>query len=165
MCGTNPQNYLHNIHNTNLRSTILGSYSPQNNSTILGSKLSIVLNWSEPQFLKFSELPDKKVIYVIFKRDPKLNVFRTIRIGQGLKRNLDHKNNYEIMKHDTDKNPLFITFAYVNPSQLNGIERYLGIKLRPIEGEKFPINRAIPVQIPYEIKPGKLTPLEYAILS
>lgn len=71
----------------------------------------------------------------------------TIRVGQGIigDRLGKHRNDYQIMQYGND---LLVTFAYPNSAHLDGVERYLKERYRPLVGERWPDVPPIAVNSP-----------------
>ena len=69
-----------------------------------------------------------------------------VRVGQGdiAARLTAHRNDPDITKY---KN-LYVTWATVPESELNGVERYLYEQCRPAVGERAPTDPAIAVTLP-----------------
>ncbi len=70
-----------------------------------------------------------------------------IRIGQGNIRDRvnAHKHDRDIIEYSN----LYVTWARVQHSQLDGVERYLANELNPIVGEQFPNASPINVNLPW----------------
>jgi hypothetical protein len=71
-----------------------------------------------------------------------------IRVGQGFiaERLTSHRRNPMIVSHGRPF--LHVTWAQAPQNMTDGIERYLGDTLRPIESERFPDCTPIPVNLP-----------------
>jgi hypothetical protein len=112
------------------------------------------LNWTDKnksgKYIPLNDVPLDNVktygVYVIWHggQNPK-----TVRVGQG-------KIKDRIFAHREDKlvqayahHGLFVTWAAVSPSLVDGIERYLSECLRPLVGERFPDVRPIEVNSPF----------------
>lgn len=69
-----------------------------------------------------------------------------VRVGQGdiAARLTAHRNDPAITKYK----PLYVTWAAVQQSQLNGVERYLYERCSPKVGERTPTDPAIAVNLP-----------------
>ncbi|MGE4297632.1 MAG: hypothetical protein AB7E47_06350 [Desulfovibrionaceae bacterium] len=72
----------------------------------------------------------------------------TVRVGQGQirERLTDHRDNEDIQAY-ADKG-LKVTWAKVKLNQRDGVERYLGEKLNPKVGERFPQAEPIQCNLP-----------------
>lgn len=72
---------------------------------------------------------------------------RVVKVGQGniQDRLSKHRTDRKITQHGSN---LRVTWAVVNPLYLDGVERYLGDTLNPIEAERFPEARPIAVNTP-----------------
>lgn len=70
-----------------------------------------------------------------------------VRLGSGLikSRIIDHRNNIDISKYPDLK----VTWAKVNSSQMEGVEKYLSDTLNPAIGERFPERTPIKVNLPW----------------
>lgn len=74
--------------------------------------------------------------------DRKFNV----RSGQGIvgARLTAHKADQVIINHKRS-GTLHVTWAEVPPAHLDGVERYLADRYRPVEGDRYP--DAVPIQV------------------
>jgi hypothetical protein len=74
-----------------------------------------------------------------------------VRVGQGAiaKRLCAHRENPEIRHHDVLDGPLLATWAWVPGGALDGVERYLGLMLRPRVGSLFPCAALVFVNLPW----------------
>ena len=83
-------------------------------------------------------------VYVIFSDGLHRQV---VRIGQGwiADRVSTHRNDAKVQQYAN----LHVTWAEVQPSQRDGVERYLADTLRPAVGEAFPNTNPIPVNLPW----------------
>lgn len=86
-------------------------------------------------------------VYIIWHAG---NPARVVKVGQGdiVERLGCHRRDRSILAYAA-KGTLYVTWAIVPASQLDGIERYLGDYLKPLIGDRFPIARAIPVNSPF----------------
>lgn len=100
----------------------------------------LTLNLSHPVF-------DGLVgIYIIWHGGPNAS---TVRVGQGeiADRLKAHRLDPQILAYSP--HGLFVTWAKVDRSQLNGIERYLGDTLKPKIGGRFPDAVPLSVNLPW----------------
>jgi hypothetical protein len=84
-------------------------------------------------------------VYVIWK--PGI-LLPAVRAGQGIirQRLQEHRSDWLILRH---KRPhLNVTWASVPQHLCDGVERFLGNALKPIESDRFPICAPIPVNLP-----------------
>ena len=58
-----------------------------------------------------------------------------------------HRNDEQIQRYD--RFGLYVTWASVVPGSLDGVERYLGERLRPKVATNFPNVQPIEVQLPW----------------
>ncbi len=84
----------------------------------------------------------KKGVYIIWSGKT------VIRVGSGLikDRISVHKDNLEINKYKDLK----VTWAKVNATQMEGVEKYLSDVLDPLVGERFPKRTPIEVNLPWD---------------
>lgn len=82
-----------------------------------------------------------KGVYIIWSHK------NVIRLGSGtIKERLkEHRENPEI----TEYPDLKVTWAKVNANQMEGVEKYLADKLKPLVGERFPNRIPIKVNLPW----------------
>ena len=82
-----------------------------------------------------------KGVYIIWSGQ------ETIRLGSGLisDRLKAHRDDPKINKYPN----LLVTWAKVNGTQMEGVEKFLSDKLSPIVGERFPDRTPIPVNLPW----------------
>jgi len=75
---------------------------------------------------------------------------RTIRLGQGdiADRLSEHKNNPLISAHGAVR-PLYVSWATLPASALDGVECYLARRLSPVVGDRFPNCPEIAVDLPW----------------
>ena len=85
-------------------------------------------------------------VYIIWHGglDPK-----TVRVGQGFIRERlgEHRNDPAIQAYASFG--LYVTWASVEQSSLNGVEAFLANQLRPLIGERFPDAPHIAVRLPW----------------
>ncbi|MFA6325191.1 MAG: hypothetical protein WCX46_03125 [Candidatus Paceibacterota bacterium] len=91
--------------------------------------------------LSHSHFDDMKGVYVIFQKEGKV-----VRLGQGIVKDRisSHRKDYLITKH----NPIYVTWAKVDRSQRDGVEKFLANKFNPIIGDAFPNVIPITVNLP-----------------
>jgi len=88
-------------------------------------------------------------VYVIWYISKKGNR-KTVRVGQAeilRERLADHRDDDEI-QHFAKRHTLYVTCAHVAAGQRDGVEVYLGQKLEPKLGERFPDVKSIAVNLP-----------------
>ena len=85
-------------------------------------------------------------VYVIFHS---LHNPRTVRVGQGsIKDRIEaHRTDPEVQAYNNLG--LYVTWASVQTSDLDGVEVFLAQYLKPLVGEKFPNVPPIPVNLPW----------------
>jgi hypothetical protein len=90
-------------------------------------------------------------VYVIWSSGPNPSA---VRVGQGAiaHRLATHRSNSAIRRQDTLAGPLYVSWALVTPDALDGVERYLGLMLRPKVGRAFPIAQPVAVNFPWETR-------------
>lgn len=73
----------------------------------------------------------------------------TVRVGQGDVRDrlCCHRDDAEVQAYSADG--LYVTWAAVPASQVDGIERYLAEALKPKVGSRWPNVASIPVNLPW----------------
>ena len=83
-------------------------------------------------------------VYIIWNEG---KIDRVVRVGKGDLRDRisKHRKAQNILRHRT-RGTLLVTWAVVIEPYLNGVERYLGEKLDPLEGERFP-KQAEPIAV------------------
>jgi hypothetical protein len=71
-----------------------------------------------------------------------------VRVGQGdiATRIREHRNDQKILAYRSFG--LYVTWATVPAHQLDGVERYLADKLRPLVGDRHPDVVPVPVNLP-----------------
>lgn len=81
-------------------------------------------------------------VYIIWSNDI------VVRVGSGnIKGRIsDHRNDVEINGYPA----LNVTWAKVSQTEMLGVERYLGEKLNPAVGDRFPNEPSIPVNLPWD---------------
>jgi len=80
-------------------------------------------------------------VYIIWNSDT------VVRVGSGIikDRIAAHREDDEISDYDNLK----VTWAKVNATQMEGVEKYLADELDPAVGERFPDRTAISVNFPW----------------
>ena len=76
----------------------------------------------------------------------------TVRVGQGVVRSRlsSHRTNPMIQRYDHIYGPLYVSWAEVPKHCRNGVERYLGLMLKPAVGRLFPAVDPIKVNLPWQ---------------
>jgi len=97
--------------------------------------------------LSHSHFDDMEGVYIIWYWDNDEPV--TIRIGQGIiKDRLNkHREDPEILEYE-EKN-MYVTWARIDMSEQNAVEKYLADTLRPLVGENFPDVYPKEVNLPW----------------
>jgi hypothetical protein len=74
----------------------------------------------------------------------------TVRVGQGdiASRLGAHRNDSVILAHAA-KGGLFVTWATVQATYLDGVERFLADSLNPLVGDRHPAVLPVPVKLPW----------------
>jgi hypothetical protein len=74
----------------------------------------------------------------------------TVRVGQGdiATRIGEHRGDRLILSH-ASKGGLWVTWAAVQRSSLDGVERFLADTLQPLVGDRHPAVVPIPVNLPW----------------
>lgn len=87
---------------------------------------------------------DLKGVYVIWNDEDKV-----VRVGSGIikDRIAAHRKDTEITAYENLK----VTWAKVNATQMEGVEKYLADELDPNVGERFPDRTPISVNLPYGV--------------
>lgn len=87
-------------------------------------------------------------IYIIWHGG---NPSHIVRVGQGdiADRLSEHRENKDITKY-SEYGTLYVTWAFVAPRYLDGVERYLAETWNPLVGERFPDVDAIAVNSPWK---------------
>lgn len=112
------------------------------------------LNWKQVHLLLDSwahDVPrDAFGVYVIWLRLPN-GKMRTIRVGQGriYYRLLEHRKDRKIIRN-YKVNRILATWARVQRKNADGVERWLGITLKPRVCERLPQATMIKVSLPYD---------------
>lgn len=73
----------------------------------------------------------------------------TVRVGQGFIRDRLREHRQDPQIQSFDNLGLYVTWASAPQSNLDGIEKYLADRLKPIIGERFPDVAPISVNIPW----------------
>ena len=73
----------------------------------------------------------------------------TVRVGQGVIRDrlAEHREDDEVQAYK--ERALYVTWASVSAQYWDGVEVYLGEKLMPLVGERFPKTKPIEVNLPW----------------
>ena len=97
--------------------------------------------------LNHSHFDGMEGVYVIWYLG---NPGATVRIGQGVIRDRlqSHRQGNEIQAFSSLG--LFVTWASLQLQYRDGVEAYLGEKLKPIVGDRFPNAAPIAVNLPWE---------------
>jgi|LSQX01.1.fsa_nt_gb hypothetical protein len=110
--------------------------------------------WCRLLNLKLNSIkPDKLFgVYIIWQYRPFIKEKRAIKVGQGniVERLSKHRNNEKIIKYAKSPNILYVTWAKVSKFKVDGVETYLGHKLKPIIGERYPDCEEIEVNLPWK---------------
>jgi hypothetical protein len=95
--------------------------------------------------LSQSHFDNLEGLYVIWHMGP---YPKWVRVGQGIIRDRigKHREDSEILAYSA--NGLFVTWAPVDEYFRDGIEKFLGERMNPLVGSKFPDANPIPVNIP-----------------
>jgi hypothetical protein len=103
--------------------------------------------WSFSSIVRSNSLPSLRGVYCIFQRMPRK--YRTIWVGQGsiAERLAVHTHEWSISARPY----LLVTWAETDPSQTDGIEKYLIDMLHPLEGGRAPEAEPIAVNLPYPL--------------
>ena len=67
-----------------------------------------------------------------------------------------HASDHRFVEYQRNGLRLSCTWAEVDPRQIHGAERFLGDKLQPRFGEKFPQDTPIPVNLPWHTSEDRL---------
>lgn len=59
-----------------------------------------------------------------------------------------HQIDQNILRYGADDDPLMATWAILDEQYIDGVERYLGERLTPLLGERFPDVEPIEVNLP-----------------
>ena len=102
--------------------------------------------WCNLRELNLDAIQEEKGVYIIWHGG---SPSRTVRIGQGdLKDRLEeHRKDEEILSYQ--EKGLFVTWAEVPESCLDGVENYLAGRLPPLVGVRFPDADPIAVNLPW----------------
>jgi hypothetical protein len=75
---------------------------------------------------------------------------QTVRVGQGniVARIVAHRNDSQVLAHKPPEGQLAISWAAVEPDELDGVERYLAEKLTPLVKTPLPNAEPIPINLP-----------------
>jgi hypothetical protein len=89
---------------------------------------------------------DLNGVYIIWSA----SIRKVVRIGSGIIKNriAEHRENKEI----TQYTELKVTWAKVNKSQMEGVEKFLADTYEPLVGERFPDRMPISVNLPWQKK-------------
>ena len=111
----------------------------------------IQVNWRPWQRLYFLQsTPSGEGVYVIWRQGNDDNSPRYIYVGQGIiaQRLLQHQKARALLELENHVGLLWVTWATISPSQMDGVERYLGDVLDPMLGNRHPDVDPIPVNLP-----------------
>ena len=123
----------------------------------------MIIRWSKWYILHEIDMSDNYFrditgVYIIayWDRSDKAII---VRVGQGIiwNRIKSHRENHEIMRHGRSrKSPLHVTWSEI-PTQVmrDGVERFLGDLLHPIEGDRFPDVFPVSVNLPSASRPNQ----------
>ncbi len=104
-------------------------------------------NWCPFDTLNLASITAKLGVYIIWHAG---NPSRTVKVGQGIiaDRLAAHRLDPTITRHRANGS-LYVTWAGLQASQLDGVECYLGNQLSPLVGDRFPARVPIPVNLPW----------------
>jgi hypothetical protein len=87
-------------------------------------------------------------VYVIWHTG---NPSQVVRVGQGnIRERLEsHRQDPEILAYQKYGNGLCVTWAQVAAPQHDGVESFLGARLSPLVGDRFPDVTPIEVNLPW----------------
>lgn len=104
-------------------------------------------HWCDLENLDLKTVGSENGVYVIWYIDGEP---RAVRVGQGdvADRLNDHRNDAVITAY-SKSGRLLVTWARVDSDKIDGVERYLGDTLRPLEGPNFPDVKPIEVNPPW----------------
>ena len=103
--------------------------------------------WSFREIVESNSLPRRHGVYCI--SSVRQEGTETIRVGQG---NIRDRVDAHTREPDISARPyLLVTWAETDPSQTDGIEKYLIDALHPLEGEIAPDAEPIEVNLPYKV--------------
>lgn len=110
--------------------------------------------WYSLRWLKTSSLGEIRGVYIIWKAKAGSDG-RAVYVGQGdiANRLSAHQSRSDIKAHQSGGHRLFVTWAKVSESQMDGVERYLANTLKPLIGEKHPDVESIRVTLPRRAPP------------
>ena len=75
-----------------------------------------------------------------------------IKVGQSenlSERLSQHSVDNDINRYKTAHGPLYVTWAKLPLTYLDGVEKFLGVHYRPLIGDRFPDVRPIHVNVPF----------------
>ena len=98
--------------------------------------------------LEHENLNGIKGVYIIWYSNASLA--EVVRVGQGVikDRLADHRDNSEITAY-SKQGTLYVTWAGTTENDRNGVEAYLGDRLKPLVGDRFPDAEFIKVNLPW----------------
>ena len=101
--------------------------------------------WCNLETLNLESVGGVSGVYVIWHRGDNP---RWVRVGQGkIKDRLAaHRKDPKILAHRL--HGLFVTWAAVDPSQVDGVEAFLADRCDPLVGDRFPERSPIQVNLP-----------------
>ena len=113
-------------------------------------------NWLDPNNTDWTTVDDAFGVYIIWMPTGGLASRLVVRVGQG--RVADRVRNHIRDPEIGVFHPLKFTFAHVDPWCVDGVESYLGKRLSPLVGERFPYVNSIEVNLPdFDLEPRPAT--------
>ncbi len=106
--------------------------------------------WCSLYNTDFSVLSSKSGVYIIWEHVHP-NRYRIIKVGQSIdlsQRFISYKNDKQVLFYNNGNN-LYVTWAELSPSYLDGVESYLGRNLCPLISYRFPDAFPIFVNRPF----------------
>ena len=103
--------------------------------------------WFSLNNVNLNSLTEKDIgVYIIWHGGDNANM---VKIGQGIIKNrlVAHKKDKEIQAYSHLN--LYVTWAYLQESLLDGVEAYLAEVWPPLVGERFPDRKPIAVTLPF----------------
>lgn len=101
--------------------------------------------WLDPRNTNWDSISGYGV-YVVWSPGTLLGGPTYLKVGQGdIKDRMQaHMRDFRITRYPQ----LRFTFAFVHPSRVDGVEKYLGGVLRPLVAERFPDTFPVAVNLP-----------------
>ncbi|MDD9812109.1 MAG: hypothetical protein OXU71_10455 [Gammaproteobacteria bacterium] len=96
--------------------------------------------------LQHSHFDGLEGVYIIWHYDGQRP--ETLYVGQGKIRERLSAHHENVAIQNSKYGPLHVTWAKVDAGDRDGVEAYLGDKLRPLVGEKFPAVHPVAVDLP-----------------